>query len=150
MDDTTPNDQTTIVDSGSLTLQPPGEKRNAKTGPKPKELVETTIMGLCVGRDKKVVPPEEVYKLAAIGCKDSEIANWFGISYDTLRYNFAEELTKGREDVRIALRRAMLNNAVSNSNAALQIFLAKNWLGMSDNPTNTDDKKPLPWNEEED
>jgi len=28
----------------------------------------------------------------------------------------------------------------------MQIFLAKNYLGMSDNPVNSDDKQPLPWN----
>jgi hypothetical protein len=33
-------------------------------------------------------------------------------------------------------------------NAAVQIFLAKNILGMSDNGQESDDKKPLPWSDE--
>lgn len=116
-----------------------------KPGPKPKKIVEATIQGIAVGRDKKVIPPEDVEKLAALGCRDNEIANYFGIKEDTLRYNFADNLTKGREDLKITLRRAMLNNACKNMNASVQIFLAKNLLGMADTPLNSEDNQPLPW-----
>ena len=119
-----------------------------KTGPKPKQLVEGTYLGKVVGRDKKIIDPEEVEKLAALGCKDTEIAVWFGVQYDTLRNNFSAELTKGHESMKISLRRAMLNNACQHNNAAVQIFLAKNLLGMSDNGMTGDDKQPLPWNDE--
>ena len=118
---------------------------NNKTGPKPKRIVEATIRGIAVGRDKKVIPPEDVEKLAALGCRDNEISNYFGIKEDTLRYNFADYLTKGREELKITLRRAMLNNACKNMNAAVQIFLAKNLLGMADQPLNSEDNQPLPW-----
>ena len=123
----------------------------SKTGPKPKKLVAIEVFGYQVGRgqSRRVVNPDDVYKLAAIGCSDKEIATWFDIEYDTLKRNFALILTKGREDAKQALRHAMLKNALSG-NAALQIFLAKNWLSMSDNPTNSDDKAPLPWIEDED
>lgn len=124
------------IDSGEVSLKP---------GPKPKELVEASYLGLPVGRNKVVVDPEEVEKLAALGCRDNEIANWFGIKDDTLRRNFADNLTKGREELKISLRRAMLNNACKNMNAAVQIFLAKNILGYQDTPTNNEDQKPLPW-----
>ncbi|CAB5225948.1 hypothetical protein UFOVP758_35 [uncultured Caudovirales phage] len=124
------------IDSGEVSLKP---------GPKPKELVEASFLGLPVGRNKVVVDPEEVEKLAALGCRDNEIANWFGIKDDTLRRNFADNLTKGREELKISLRRAMLNNACKNMNAAVQIFLAKNILGYQDTPTNNEDQKPLPW-----
>ncbi len=133
-----------IVDAGTMTLHPP----QSKTGPKPKELVEGTILGLPVGRDKTVVPPDQVEELAALGCTDRDIANFFGIKEDTLRYNFADNLVKGRENLKISLRRAMLKNACANMNAAVQIFLAKNILGMADTPINSDDKKPLPWSDE--
>lgn len=118
-----------------------------KTGPKPKQLTEKTVLGLPVGRDKKIVPPDEVYKLAAIGCKNVEIAEWFGVTEDAISRNFAAELEKGRAQVRISLRRAMLTNA-QNMNAAVQIFLAKNLLGMSDSPINTEAMEPLPFNDE--
>ena len=93
-----------------------------KTGPKPKQLVETTILGKPVGRTKTVVPPDQVYELACIGCDDREIARFFGVKEDTLRYNFADELTKGRAYVKIRLRRAMFKNACDHMNAATQIF----------------------------
>lgn len=139
-----------IPDAASTIVEAHGTLKPAKlkTGPKPKELVEGTYMGLPVGRDKKIVDPQEVEKLAALGCRDNEIANWFGIKDDTLRNNFADNLIKGREDLKITLRRAMLNNACKNMNAAVQIFLAKNILGMSDVPTDSDANKPLPWSDE--
>jgi hypothetical protein len=108
------------------------------------------VTGLIVGRNQVVVPPEEVEDLAALGCTDRDIANWFGINEDTLRYNFADYLLKGRENLKISLRRAMLKNACVNLNAAVQIFLAKNMLGMSDNGMNTDTAKVLPFTDDED
>lgn len=108
------------------------------------------VTGFIVGRDKIIVPPEEVEDLASLGCTDRDIANWFGIKEDTLRYNFAEYLLKGREAVKINLRRAMLKNACVNLNAAVQIFLAKNILGMSDQGMSSDEFKVLPFTDEED
>ena len=124
-------------------------KKPNKTGPKPKQLVEGTIMGLEVGRgeNKTVVPPDQVYELASIGCTDKEIATFFQVKPDTLRRNFAAELAKGREFVKIRLRRAMFKNACDHMNAAVQIFLAKNVLGMTSEPVDTEANAPLPWNE---
>lgn len=122
----------------------------SKTGPKPKQLTEGTIIGLPVGRDKKVVPPDQVQELAALGCRDTEISNFFGVAETTLRYNFSAQLTKGREELKITLRRAMLKNAITNQHAAVQIFLAKNILGMSDTPIGAESNAPLPWNEYDD
>lgn len=107
------------------------------------------VEGVVVGRDKKIIPPNEVQKLAALGCKDTEICDWFGIDGNTLRYNFSVELIKGRESLKQSLRRAMLHNAIANNNAALQIFLAKNLLGMSDNPVDSEANAPLPWSDDE-
>ena len=107
------------------------------------------VEGVVVGRDKKIIPAIEVQKLAALGCKDTEICDWFGIDGNTLRYNFSVELVKGRESLKHSLRRAMLHNAIANNNAALQIFLAKNFLGMSDSPINSEANQPLPWSDNE-
>lgn len=140
------------IDSENINCVPPGKDNTPvkpkKRGPKPKQLVETVKLGFQVGRNKVVVPPDEVQKLAALGCKNHEICDYFGITTDSLSRNFAPELVKGREDMKISLRRAMLNNAVLNNNAALQIFLSKNFLGLSDNgPTDSDENKPLPWSD---
>lgn len=122
----------------------------SKTGPKPKELIEGTIIGLPIGRDKTVVPPDQVQELASLGCSDRDIANFYGVAENTLRYNFSDYLTKGREELKITLRRAMLKNACVNMSAAVQIFLAKNILGMTDQPINSDAHQPLPWVERDD
>lgn len=145
MEDTTTTSEQ-IVDSGQITAHAP----KAKTGNKPKELVWVEVSGYEVGRGKtkKVVFDQDVYKLAALGCTDKEIATWFDIEYSTLRYNFSEIIAKGREELKHSLRRAMLRNAINNNNAALQIFLAKNMLGMSDNPIDNESNQPLPWDDE--
>jgi hypothetical protein len=108
------------------------------------------VTGLVIGRNKVVVPPEEVEDLAALGCTDRDIANWFGVDENTLRYSFSDYLLKGRENLKISLRRAMLKNACVNLNAAVQIFLAKNMLGMSDTGMVTDNSKVLPFTDDED
>jgi hypothetical protein len=125
---------------------------NKKTGPKPKELKQGSIFGLEIGRgdNKNIVPPEDVYKLAAIGCTDNEISGFFEVKPDTLRRNFAAELAKGREWTKIRLRKAMFENACDNMHASVQIFLAKNVLGMSDSPIDAEANAPLPWNETDD
>ena len=154
-----------IVDSGSITAHAPRgcepeyteviplaeEPVNpSKTGNKPKQLVAVEVYGYEVGRGmrKRVVTPEEVFKLAALGCTDREIATWFDIAYDTLRYNFTDIIAKGRQEMKTQLRHAMFKNALGG-NAALQIFLAKNMLGMSDSPLDSEDRQPLPWNDQE-
>lgn len=133
---------TSIVDSGEITVKP------KKPGPKLPELQEVTIMAKLIGRDKKPVPPVEVQKLAALGCKNRDIANFFGVPEDNIVRHFADELAKGREEMKISLRRAMLDNACRNMNAAVQIFLAKNFLGMSDSPVDSEENQPLPWSDD--
>jgi len=130
--------------------QTPEQPTSKKTGPKPKTLVTVEVTGYQVGRGitKKVVFDEDVYKLAALGCNNREIATWFDIDDQTLAYNFKDILAKGREDLKHTLRRAMLKNAM-NGNAAVQIFLAKNMLGMSDTPINSEANAPLPWSDDE-
>lgn len=120
----------------------------ALKAPKKKQLVEGTIEGYPIGRDKKIVPPDEVQKLAALGCTNRDIANFFGVAEDNIQRHFADFITKGREELKITLRRAMLNNACKNNSAAVQIFLAKNILGMSDTPTNSEEHRPLPWSDD--
>ncbi len=114
---------------------------NRKTGTK-------VVEGVVVGRDKTVIPPEEVFKLASIGCKDTEIADWFGIDGNTLRYNFSVELTKGRLTLNQSLRRAQLQVAL-NGNPTMLIFLGKVLLGQREDSLETEENKILPWIESE-
>lgn len=127
---------------------PPAPRK--KTGPKPrgpgKITIETT--GKIIGRDKKPVPSLDVFKLAAIGMKDIEIAEWFGIDGNTLRYNFSVELIKGRNTLVQSLRRKQIEVAMSG-NPTMLIFLGKNLLGQSDSPSAAQEAKILPWLDDE-
>ena len=112
---------------------------------------KTAIMeveGVVVGRDKKVVPPKDVERLAQMGCKDSEIAEWFGVDENTLRYNFSVELLKGKLQLSQSLRQAQIRLAMSG-NATMLIWLGKNILGQSDNPVDSEANTPLPWSDDE-
>lgn len=113
---------------------------------KPRKTGEKKVTGVVVGRDKTVIPPEEVYKLAQIGCKDKEIADWFGIDSNTLRYNFSVELLKGRESLKHSLRRAQISVAL-NGNPTMLVWLGKNLLGQSDSPIDSESTQILPWND---
>jgi hypothetical protein len=141
---------TSTIEYEVIPLPPEPPPDPSKTGNKPKQLKAVEVYGYEVGRGlrKRVVVPEDVYKLAAIGCTDAEIATWFDIDYNTLRYNFSETMAKGRQDLKTALRTAMVKNAL-NGNAVMQIFLSKNILGMSDNPNNSEANAPLPFNDED-
>jgi hypothetical protein len=145
----TPENATTEnpeLDYELVPLPAPEPENASKTGPRPKKLKAVEVMGYEVGRGlrRKVVVSEDVYKLAALGLDNRAIANWFDINEDTLVYNFQQIITKGREELKMTLRQAMLKNALQG-NAAVQIFLAKNLLGMSDTPYNNEDQQPLPW-----
>ena len=105
------------------------------------------VEGVVVGRDKKVIPPNEVFKLSSIGCKNQEIADWFGIDENTLTYNFSEQILKGRENLKQSLRRAQIKLALSG-NATMLIWLGKNILGQSDTPLDSDANAPLPWTDD--
>lgn len=111
---------------------------------------EVTKQGLVVGRGKnqRVVPPDEVWRLAEIGCTDKEIAEWFMIDENTLRYNFSVYMTKGRAALKRRLRAVQISTALQG-NATLLIWLGKNYLGQSDNPLAREDNFPLPWGADE-
>lgn len=115
------------------------ERRDPKWG-------EVTKKGLIVGRGprQKVVPPDDVYRLATMGCTDRDIAEWFDISESTLRYNFSSYLQRARSQLKQRLRQAQLK-AAFDGNSALLIWLGKQYLGQSDSPMNSDDTKVLPW-----
>ncbi len=119
-----------------------------KTGPKPKQLESYEKFGIPVGRDKTHIDPDEVEKLSALGVTVTEMADFFGVKEQTLRYNFSRNISKGKANLKITLRRSMLQNA-HNMNASVQIFLAKNLLGMADQPVSQSDDNILPWVEAE-
>ena len=144
------SEDNTINDDAIVEAEAPEQQQTHKWEFKPRQEQKwgvVTKQGLIVGRGdrKKVVPPDEVYYLATLGCSTREIADWFNVTESTLKYNFSEYITKGREEIKQKLRQAQIKTAMSG-NAALLIFLGKNMLGQSDTPQVSDDDKILPWN----
>lgn len=125
------------------------EHPEGKRGPKPKQLVAVEVYGYQVGRGRtqRVVNPDDVYKLAQLGLNDREIARYLDVQEDTLRNNFSDIMAKGREELKVSLRRAQLKLALSG-NAVMLIWLGKNILGQRENPMDTDDTKVLPWRDD--
>jgi len=106
------------------------------------------IEGHLVGRgdNQTVVPPEEIVKLARLGCTTEEMSDWFGVPVNTIKYNFSSEIAKGRAETKQSLRRAQISLALKG-NATMLIWLGKNMLGQSDSPINSEENAPLPWAE---
>jgi hypothetical protein len=121
-----------------------------KTGNKPKQLVEGKYLGIEVGRgeNKKIIDPKEVEKLASIGMKISEMAEWFGVDDSTLNYNFKQNILKGKHNLTTSLRQAQIRLSLSG-NATMLICLGRNILGQSESPKDSEGNAPLPWNDEE-
>lgn len=105
--------------------------------------------GLMVGRgaNRKCVPPDEVYKLAALGATMEEMSDWFGVNRETLKYNFSDYILKGQADLKQRLRRAQLQVALAG-NATMLIWLGKQILSQQENPTNSESQQPLPWTDD--
>ena len=93
-----------------------------------------------MGRPRKEIDQTEFEKLCALQCTLDEVCGWFGVQDDTLNKwcketydgrTFSEVFAEKRSAGKISLRRNMMQ--LSAKNAIVAIFLAKNWLGMTDN-----------------
>src|SRR5271155_2875997 len=92
------------------------------------------------GRKPVNIDLEQVEKLAAIQCTESEIASVLGVSERTIERrkhqpDFAEAMARGKAKGRMSLRRSLWALA-QKGNPAGNIFLAKNLLGYKDYFTN--------------
>jgi hypothetical protein len=116
-----------------------------KCGPPRQE--ELTVTGIRIGRGETsaVVDPTTVYKLALMGANNSEIAEWYGVTEQSIRYRFNEYLAKARSSLKIKLRRAQLKVAIENENPTMLIWLGKQMLGQSEHVIAAESEKVLPW-----
>ena len=92
--------------------------------------------GRPVGSTTVSIDAEQVRKLARMQCTYDEIADVLGIARSTFQLKLQDpEVRKaydsGRSQGKMALRTKMMERAVEKSDR-LAIFLAKNYLGMSD------------------
>jgi hypothetical protein len=80
----------------------------------------------------------QLEKLSALQCSQAEIAEWFRVGHATIerrlqRPEYREVMARGRALGRISLRR-MQWQAARAGNAAMLIWLGKQYLGQSNNP----------------
>lgn len=91
-----------------------------------------------MARPKKEIDKTDFEKLCALQCTQEEICSWFDITDKTLqawckrtyKKGFSEVYAQKREKGKISLRRAQFR--LAEKNAAMAIFLGKNYLGQSD------------------
>ena len=103
-----------------------------------------------MARPKIKIDFKEFEKLCALQCTLAEVAGWFGCSEDTIerrvleeyKEGFAEVFAKKRGKGKISLRRWQMQCA-EKGNAAMLIFLGKNYLGQKDSWGNEGDDKPI-------
>ena len=85
-----------------------------------------------MARPKKYqIDKEKVEQLASFGCTNTEIASFFGCSKDLISKSYSTNITKGKDKGKIRLRQLMYKTA-ENGNVSMQIWLSKQYLGMSD------------------
>ena len=82
------------------------------------------------GRPRIKMDSEQVENLAEFGCTTLEIAKFFKCDESTVRKRYKEEMSSGREKMKINLRQIQFKLATTN--AAMSIFLGKNYLAQTD------------------
>ena len=85
-----------------------------------------------MARPKKYnIDTEQVEKLASFGCSNTEIASFFGCSKDLISKSYSTNVAKGKDKGKIRLRQLLWKSA-ERGNVAMQIWLSKQYLGMTD------------------
>jgi len=107
---------------------------------------EKTVQGRVVGRNKVVIPEEQVAQLAQYHCTNKEMADFFELPLQTFVDNFRDIITKNREITKQRLRKAQLDLALNKHDRVMLIWLGKQMLGQSDTPISEESNQVLPWN----
>jgi len=92
------------------------------------------------GRPRTQIDQNQFENLCKLQCTLSEISGWFGCSEDTIerwckrtyKERFKAVYAAKREAGKISLRRAQFR--LAETNAAMAIFLGKQYLGQTDDP----------------
>jgi hypothetical protein len=128
-------------------MEIPEQPEASKPGPKTGHTVEVTKLARVVGRNKVPVPFEDVEHLASLGCTDTDIAAYFGVTQDALRRGFAENLLFGRHKLKMSLRQTQLRVAL-DGNVPMLIWLGRNMLNQNEMGAANEDNRPLPWTDD--
>jgi hypothetical protein len=86
-----------------------------------------------MARPLKPIDPEQVLKLAIVGCPPSEIAATLGAAERVIERRFGAVVKKGHEQGKRLIRSVLFQQA-AKGNTAAAIFLCKAWLGMKEHP----------------
>jgi hypothetical protein len=127
-------EETTATESES---KQPYAVKNIKYG-------EKTVRGRVIGRNKTVIPEEEVAQLSQYHCTNKEMADFYNVPLQTFMDNFRDIIDKNRIITKQRLRKAQLDLALKGDRVML-IWLGKNILGQAESPINTDSSQVLPW-----
>ena len=97
-----------------------------------------------IGRDKVVIPEEEVAQLSQYHCTNKEMADFYGVPLQTFMDNFRDIIDKNKIITKQRLRKAQLDLAL-NGDKTMLIWLGKNILGQQESPISSDNDQVLPW-----
>jgi len=108
---------------------------------------EKVIKGIIIGKGetRAIIRIEDVEKLAALHISYKDMADYFGCKENTFRDHFKTVVDKARLGTKQRLIESMVYNATHKLNPTIQIWLSKQWLGMSDQQINSSEDKVLPW-----
>lgn len=110
---------------------------------------EKTVVGRVIGRNKTVIPEEQVAQLAQYHCTNKEMADFFGVPLQTFVDNFRDIITKNRLITKQRLRKAQLDLALNKHDRVMLIWLGKQMLGQAENPVSEESNQVLPWLDEQ-
>ena len=111
---------------------------------------EKTVRCRVVGRNKTIIPEEQVAQLAQYHCTNKEMADFFDVPLQTFVDNFRDIITKNRIITKQRLRKAQLDLALNKHDRVMLIWLGKQMLGQSENPVSDVSTQILPWLDSED
>ena len=97
---------------------------------------------------KDKIDVDMVKKLSMILCTPQEMGYILDIDHRTLVKHYGPIIERGRANGKMALRRKQYEVAMTSNNAAMLIWLGKNWLNQQENPISESDAKVLPWNDD--
>lgn len=148
-DNSTPSSRD--IEQKEIYIDCPDAERDAYREQPQRKYEDKIVKGIAIGRgtNRQVIELEQVRRLAKLHCSYSDMAKFFGVKENTFINNFRYEVERARETTKHRLMEAMLENAINKHNPAIQIFLAKNWLGLVNDPVAQEGVTPLPWLDEE-
>lgn len=138
------------IEQKEIYIDCPDAEREAYKEQPQRKYEDKIVKGIAIGRgdNRQVIELEQVRRLAMLHCSYNDMAKFFGVKENTFINNFRYEVERAREVTKHRLMEAMLENAIQKHNPAIQIFLAKNWLGLVNDPVAQEGNTPLPWIEE--